>query len=265
MKFMRQLFAIMLAITFFTACKKNMPEEFFPANTNLVSATFLGTFTKSELNAKAVKSGYGIYSPLAKYDVDYYRIIYKTTYKEKDIRVSGLLGIPKNMSKAPSLLSAHHAEITRFADAPGNFPASFNGIEMFASAGFIEMVPDYIGLGVSSDIPQPFYHKEYSTLPVIDMIRATKYFLNRKKISYSSKFFMTGYAEGGYVTTTQSVMENDSTQRMDITASAEGGGLMVLGYIFIIYIRGQAIQAGVHISCPCWLEDFIRPMTGRVP
>lgn len=227
MQISNRLLALVSVIIFFTACKKNNPEEEFPVNTNFVSATLVGSLTKDELDAKAAKTGFGTYTSLTKYDVDYYKLIYNTSFKGNMIQVSGLLGIPKNMPKAPSLLSAHHADITRFSDAPSNYPSASTGLEYFASAGFIEMIPDYIGLGVSSAIPQPYYVQSASALTVIDMIKAVKYFLGKKKIAYSPKLFLTGFSEGGYVTiAAQKAIELDSSHQLTVNGSAEGGGAL---------------------------------------
>lgn len=215
---------LLMVISVFTACKKN-DDTVFPAQTNFVSATHVGSFSKTDLQALAVKSGYGAFTPALQYDVDYYKIVYKTTFKDKQVEVSGLLGIPKNMLKVPSLLSAQHGTMFRFADAPSNFPNTFSGFELFASAGFIDIIPDFIGYGVSTSTVHPYYDQASSGLTVVDMIKATKYYLDKQKVTYSPRLFLIGYSEGGYVTmAAQKEIETNAAHKLTVTGAVEGAG-----------------------------------------
>ncbi len=127
---------LFLFVFIFTGCRK---DDCYPdpasGSKYFVSATSLGTYSKAQLQAFATKVGFGNFAPLAKYDVDFYKLIYRTPYKGRLIEVSGLLAVPKNVPVTPSLLSAQHGTIFRVADAPSNFPSTFSGFELFASAG----------------------------------------------------------------------------------------------------------------------------------
>lgn len=172
---MKSLSYILLFVIVLTGCRKD-PTDIDPGSKYFVSATSIGTYTKTELQAFAAKAGFGNFAPLALYDVDFYKLIYKTTFKGKIIQVSGLVAVPKNVPATPSLLSAQHGTIFRVAEAPSNFPATFSGFELFGSAGFVTLVPDYIGYGISQNITHPYFDKQSSALTVVDMIKAAKYF-----------------------------------------------------------------------------------------
>ncbi len=123
------------------------------------------------------------------------------------------------------MLSAQHGTLFNHADAPSNFPATFTGFELFASAGFVTAIPDYIGFGVSENIIHPYYDAQLSGTAVADMLKGVKYYLQKEKINISSRLFLLGYSEGGYVTmAAQKEIETHPEDNLSITAAAEGAG-----------------------------------------
>lgn len=220
----KPLSCIFLFVVIFTGCDK-IDIDLTPGKLQFVSATSLGTYTKTDLQAFAAKAGFGNFAPLALYDVDFYKLIYNTTFKGKKIQVSGLLGIPKNVPATPSLLSAQHGTIFRLAEAPSNFPATFSGFELFASAGYVTLIPDYIGYGISQNVTHPYFDKQASALTVVDMIKAAKYYLKKQNTAISNRLFLAGYSEGGYVTmAAQQEIETNPLHQLNVTAAAEGAG-----------------------------------------
>lgn len=202
------------------------PQPTLPTGKDLfVSANLIGTVPKAQLQALAATIGFGAFAPQLKYDVTYYKFLYKTSYHGQMIQVSGLLGIPLNTPAPPALLSAQHGTMFRQADAPSNFPASFSGFELFASTGFVTIIPDYIGLGVSQNVFQSFYDKPSSAATVVDMIKAARYFLAQQQVALNKNLFLLGYSEGGYVTmAAQQEIETNPRHQLTLTAAVEGAG-----------------------------------------
>ena len=190
-----------------------------------VSAQAIGTVPKLQLQTFATLAGFGAFTSQLKYDATYYRFLYKTTYKGQLIQVSGLLGVPLNTPKPPALLSAQHGTMFRQAESPSNFPSTFTGFELFASAGFVTVIPDFIGLGASSNVVQPYFDKVTSANTVVDMLKAVQYFLQQQSIATSKNLFLIGYSEGGYVTmAAQQEIETNATHQLTLTAAAAGAG-----------------------------------------
>jgi pimeloyl-ACP methyl ester carboxylesterase len=222
---------VLLCLTIFASCKKNSHDD-IPDLTDktggkdlFVSATPVGSFTRLELQAVAVVKGFGSLVPLIQYDADFYKITYYTTLNGNKVLASGLLGIPKNMPTTPALLSAQHGTMFRDADAPSNFPSTFSGFELGASAGFVTVIPDFIGYGESKAIVHPYYDMQSSAAAVVDIIKATKYYLESQKTAISDKLFLLGYSEGGYVTmAAQREIETNKSHNLTLTAAAEGAG-----------------------------------------
>ncbi|MDF7811608.1 alpha/beta fold hydrolase [Hymenobacter sp. YC55] len=190
-----------------------------------VSANQVSTLTKVQLQALATLAGYGAFVPQLKYDVTFYKFLYKTTYQGQLLQVSGMLAVPLNTPAPPALLSAQHGTMFRYADAPSNFPATFTGFELFASAGFVTVIPDYIGLGASQQVVQSFYDKSTSAATVVDMIKAAQYYLQQQQVALNPRLFLVGYSEGGYVTmAAQQEIETHPEHNLTLTAAAEGAG-----------------------------------------
>ncbi len=263
-----------LLLVLVAGCRKSSQNDTGstdPGKAVFVSAASSGSFTKTQLQAFAALKGFSSYIPLIQYDVDFYKITYQTTYKGNKINASGLLCIPKGMTTTPALLSAQHGTMFSDADAPSNFPNAFTGFELFASAGFITVIPDFIGYGVSKDIVHPYYDMQSSGLAVADMLVAAKYYLKTQSVAVSSKLFLVGYSEGGYVTmAAQKEVETNTAHNLTLTAAAEGaGGYDITGMLakvgtvptyvdpsfFALFI--QAYNTTYNYNRP--LTDFFNP------
>jgi pimeloyl-ACP methyl ester carboxylesterase len=272
---------LLLCLFSFAGCKKDVTNkipDLSDGKNFFVSATPAGSFTKFELQAAAALNGFGSYAPLLQYDVDYYKIIYNTTYNGNTVQASGLLGIPKNMTTTPALLSAQHGTMFRNSDAPSNFPTGFTGFELFASTGFVTLVPDFIGYGISKDIAHPYYDMQSSGLAVVDMIKAGKYYLQSQNKAVNDKLFLLGYSEGGYVTmAAQKEIETNKAHKLTLTAAAEGaGGYDLAGMVakvatvttypdpsfFALFIRSYNITYGFNRS---YTDYFMPAYAAKIP
>ncbi|RDC65176.1 alpha/beta hydrolase family protein [Adhaeribacter pallidiroseus] len=218
-----------------------------------VSAEVKTTVPKTVLQGLALTAGYGQFVSLIKYDVAFYKFTYKTTYKNNPINVSGLLAIPQNTPGPPALLSAQHGTMFADADAPSNFPASFTGFELFAATGYVTIIPDFIGYGVSKEIFHPYYDQKLSALSVVDMLKATKYYLKSQNIAINNNLFLVGYSEGGYVTmAAQKEIETNPDHKLTLTAVAAGAG----GYDLTGMLSG--IAATSSYANPAFLAFIIQ-------
>ena len=219
---------ILLLYVFVLGGCKDKEGDPAPESSNLVSASLVANVPKTLMQTYAVGYGFEDYVDHIKYDVSFYKLIYKTTFKGNEIEASGLLAIPRNTPTTPALLSAQHGTMFRNADAPSFFltsPTAFSGFELFGATGYITAIPDYIGMGVSSSIVQPVYDETYAALAVVDMLKATKSFLKNENIAVNNNLFLLGYSEGGYVTmAAQKEIETDASHKLDITAVAAGAG-----------------------------------------
>ncbi|MEJ7681071.1 MAG: lipase family protein [Segetibacter sp.] len=139
------------------------------------------------------------------------------------------------------------------SDAPSNFPKTFSGFEIGAAAGFVTLIPDFIGYGVSQNIPHPYYIENYSAQAVVDMIKAAKQFLTNQKIPISNRTFLLGYSEGGYVTmAAQKEIETNKQNKLSLTAVGAGAG----GYDISGMLKG--IASSTTYAAPSFLALFVK-------
>ena len=204
------------------------------------------------LQSIAASQGYAVYGKQIKHGVSVYKVIYNTSYQGKDIKASGLICVPQNMAAPAPLLSAQHGTIFTDSEAPTSFEG-LSGFELFAAAGYITLIPDYIGFGESKEIFHPYYDQKHSALAVIDLIKAAKTFAEEKNIEVDDKLFLAGYSEGGYVTlAAQKEIETNPKHGLKVTASAAGAG----GYDLTAMLAG--VTSGKPYPYPSYLAYVLQ-------
>ena len=220
-------FFLLVSLAFIYACSSDDKE---PENPNdkpvLVSADLVYTTTVSQIRLLANFSGLGIQASEFQYDVDIYKVVYRTTYDESTINASGLIVLPKT-TQGVGMLSFQHGTLINRIDAPSNFSIDENTLMYGAigSAGFIGVIPDYLGFGSSSSILHPYYVEDLTASSVTDMLRAAKELAQQKGIPFNRKLFLAGYSEGGYATmAAHKAIEENNLEGFDLIASFPGAG-----------------------------------------
>lgn len=146
--------------------------------------------------------------------------------KGKETVASGALLIPQGINNLP-LVSIQHGTQTKdnlvASVSPMNSTEGIVGLIM-ASMGYMVVVPDYPGFGVSNII-HPYIHAKSLIPSVIDLMRAGKTYSSQHQIMLDGKIFLTGFSEGGYATlVTQRAIELEYSQEFNLTAVAPCAG-----------------------------------------
>lgn len=222
--------ALVLAVlVVFAGCKDDDPlNESVPEGQYVKSSSLAFQLTPPLLLALAVNEpGLSDFLGFIDHPVTAHRVVYKTQFKGEEILVSGVVAYPEDVSNPP-LLSAQHGTIFAESKAPSNIDVlsgQFSGFEFFASAGYITIIPDFIGYGESGEIVHPYYREDYTASATVDMILAAKEFLAFKGIVPDDKLFLFGYSEGGFATlATLKKIEETPSLGLDVTAAAAGAG-----------------------------------------
>jgi alpha-beta hydrolase superfamily lysophospholipase len=219
----QSLLLILLATSLLFSCRDDSPKQ-EEDHVYFVSITPVNELSLATLKIFAGALGYPELANRMKYGVRTYKFVYRTTLRGEPINASGLFYLPMNMPGAAPIISVQHGTTFIKDDAP-SVAGEYTGVELFASAGYIALMPDFIGYGESSDIFHPYYDKEQSALAVIDMIHAAKEYLTQQEIAFSDKLFLTGYSEGGYVTLAAAkTIETGNDTDLNVTAVAAGAG-----------------------------------------
>ena len=191
-----------------------------------------------------------------------------------------MIAIPKTTQQV-AMLSFHHGTITNRADAPSNFssidPNSVAYAAM-ASAGFIGVIPDYLGFGSSSSILHPYYIESLTASSIIDMLKAADELAKQKNIQFNNRLFLAGYSEGGYATmAAHKAIEENGLDGFNLIASFPGAGAYDLSgmqaHIFSLqdyndphYLAYMARAYQIEYDEDDLLTDFFKePYASRIP
>jgi fermentation-respiration switch protein FrsA (DUF1100 family) len=194
---------------------------------DLVASQTVSPLLKSDIAAQL--QAVGLPTTTLKYDTNCYKLTYKTPdLSNALIDASGLVCLPRGKAGASPLLSFQHGTIFTQTETPSNLNNEYfwTGAAI-ASSGYITVVPDYLGYGVSSSKPHPYIHAKTLSSTVINMLRATKHFLALPSINMASngQLFLAGYSEGGYATlAAQKTIEQTLASEFTVTASEPGAG-----------------------------------------
>ena len=161
----------------------------------------------------------------ARHNVRVYRLIYKTIGATGEwTQASGAVAVPDPAFGALEVVAYQHGTITMDSEAPSRSEFSqFIGV-VYASDGYLAIMPDLLGLGSSPGM-HPYHHAETAISAVVDMLRAARHLAAQEDIQLSEKLFLTGYSQGGY--TAMAVhrgIEANHADEFTVTASAPGAG-----------------------------------------
>lgn len=187
---------------------------------NLVTTTLLGTKTQSQLTAT-----FGI--PFIQYGVKYYRITYTTTNVQNALdTVSGLLVVPNNPNKIYPRLVYQHGTSGSKTDVPSFTVANGEGQLglLFGGLGYVALLPDYLGLGVSDGF-HPYVHAASEASVAVDMLRAETEFAAQNAVQTNDQLFITGYSQGGHAAMAlHRNIEQEHADEFTVTAAAPLSG-----------------------------------------
>ncbi|MFZ6013300.1 MAG: alpha/beta hydrolase family protein [Bacteroidota bacterium] len=246
----------------------------------LVEATPILTRTASELQTFLNAAGIDVVAGSLKYDVEIYRVTYKTEYKDDEVMASGLVILPKT-SESIDMISFQHGTIVDYDEAPSALPLNSSQLILYsalASPGFVAVVPDFIGFGSSKDILHPYYVKEATTTAVLDALRAARELASKNGKNFNGELFLAGYSQGGYATmAAHQAIETAGLEGFELIASfPAAGGYDVKGmqeYFFDqetydqpFYLAYVAMSYKSYYGWDGLLSDFFNePYATRIP
>jgi pimeloyl-ACP methyl ester carboxylesterase len=129
-----------------------------------------------------------------------YRIVYRSTgFKDEPIAVTGAVFFPAASeagASRPIVAWAHGTTGVVTPCAPTLKPGlvqTIQGIELFASKGYVVVAPDYPGLGSSGD--HPYLIGESAAHAVLDSVRAARSIAEARA---GDRFIVWGHSQGGH-------------------------------------------------------------------
>lgn len=283
---LRSILILLLPLLLMQSCGKEDPIDPFADNTYLVSSEIEMMRTKdniiSVLNLAATQyPAAAEIIPDVISGVNVYSVTYNTEFQGEDVIASGLICAPTAPGTYP-ILSFQNGTNTLHSSAPSADPQNllFTIIEYIASAGYVVIIPDYLGFGASKDMAHPYLHKESTVRTIMDMLRSVAEFDEdvAKDISVSTDCYIMGYSQGGWATMALLyALENEYSSEFTVKAASCGAGPYDLAHfnvevlkmteypmpVYLGYIANAYTTYGLYTNP---LTDmFNEPFAGRIP
>jgi len=204
----------------------------------LVSSTLLGSRTRAQLVTQ-------FSVPLIQYGVKYYRITYTTNNLQGQLdTVSGLVCVPDDPTRIFPRLVYHHGTAGSKLGVPSfNVVSGGEGIlgNLFAGMGYVALLPDLLGLGVSDGF-HPYVHAASESWVAADMVRALPAFAAQYGVHLNDQLFSTGYSQGGHSSMAfHRDVENTWQNEFDMTAAAHLSGPYSIGEVMRDLILSDSV------------------------
>jgi len=210
---------LLLAFSFFLACSKDQPmvpeeEPITPPEEVSMPMEMQPETTESNLlnvedaithNASLLES---ILNLITTEDFDFtfenvssQKIIYQTQDLEGNlIEASGVLFLP-TASEPKGIVSLQHSTIQSNDQAPSNSVVGANEYTvgaLFASSGYLTIMPDHIGYGISNAQRHLYELKDTYTHSTYDLLLASHDYLTNNSLEIPEPLFLVGYSNGAY-------------------------------------------------------------------
>ena len=216
---MKKLRLILFISLFIFSCQN---DEITRAKLNDFSKLF--TVSKDNVVEIVSNSEFNNIIGYLEHDISVYTITYNTTYQGKQIIASGMVAFPDTEEGMP-MLNFNHGTTSLHSDAPTVDLLQYSFFSNAASAGYILVIPDYLGFGSSEDIVHPYYRSDITGQTVVDMLIASKELANLEGYNYNGDVFLSGYSEGGFATMAAHYnIENNNYSNINLVASAPAAG-----------------------------------------
>lgn len=224
------------------------------AQGKLTGAVPLASYTADEVADLLTGLGIPTLFLTPKYDVELYRITYQTPYRHPDslVQASGLvivpLGTDEDLPCGLPLAAYGHGTESNANYVPSKNIGDAQAIVniAFASLGYLCAATDYLGLGDYDDrvVVHPYQHGFSQANSTINMIRATRHFMDSLSRTLNGQVYLHGYSQGGFTTAAAlREMESQYPEEFNVVASAPMSGAYDMG-------GAQADLIGLDVPYP---------------
>lgn len=129
-----------------------------------------------------------------------YRLTYWTQLRGRVVKASGLFAAPLGVAEPKGVVAYFRGSNATSALAPSQ-PRRIDGNSeagVFAGTGYYVIVPDYVGMGVSTEL-QSFVLTQPSVDAATDMLRAARSLVTERKLPWNNDLYMFGFSQGGHL------------------------------------------------------------------
>lgn len=185
----------------------------------VISYTLLKTFSKAQIDSVLTANGIPPGIVDIKYDVDIFKVLYRTPYKHPDslVQASGAIVLPRNVGCGVPLAMWGHGTESKINNVASRLEGGQWEIGIgFASTGYAIALPDFLGMGDKDPkvIIHPYQHAYHEANTSVNILRASREISATENVSLNGQLFLFGYSQGGYVTaaTAKEIQTNLSSE-----------------------------------------------------
>ncbi|HMJ46936.1 MAG TPA: hypothetical protein VK498_06375 [Ferruginibacter sp.] len=230
----------------------SQPESIKTFNNFLVSAESKSTITSDQL-----KKSYGALAHLIRNGYTAYRITYNTMNVDgSPLVASGAVFIPDIKAPLPLLNYSHGTYFPSSESKAPSYLTPFNAElqigKLFAAAGYLVVMPDYIGYGSTKHIKHPYGAYNIIASSGIDLLKAVKELCEKKNITLSGRNFFSGWSEGAAVSLAMvKALERDHPGEFTPTATVTNAGpYYSSGFVDHVLDSGRSLM---YMSSYAWV------------
>jgi hypothetical protein len=197
-----------------------------------VSVTPLGHLSVAELLARSP------FEPSrARYGVDAYRLLYRTVDAHgRPTTASGLVVLPDGGPRRLStVVYEHGTQVARDGVASVDDSVERTAVQLFASAGYLAVAPDYLGLGTGPG-HHPYMDVASEVTASVDMLRAADGFAASRHRPPDHSLRITGFSQGGQATMgLAEAVQRGAAGRWRVVGDGPGEVDPVSGEVYVAY------------------------------
>lgn len=197
----------------------------------VISYEKLRTYEAAEIGELLAGIGVPAGFIVPEYDVDIYKVLYRTPYLHRDslVQASGAIAIPHAPDCTFPLASYFHGTQSKASNSASHLNGGQYEVGLaLASTGYIVSMTDYLGLGFPDEkvLIHPYIHLFSQGHTGVNMIRATKQVVAETEMAnLNDQLFLFGYSQGGYATmAVQRIIEEEFPDEFNITYSIPMSG-----------------------------------------
>ncbi len=183
----------------------------------LVSFEKIGVFPKAQIQS--------IYFVAAEYDIDLYRVSYRSVDINQDsTTLSGLVMVPVDEDAVFPMHCNQHGTVADRNDVPSLLEGGYELGMIIASFGYVTIAPDFLGLGISEG-PHPYIHAASEAWVAVDMLDAVKGSGDLMGFNVNDQLFISGYSQGGHAgMALHRELQQNHSDRYSVTAASHMSG-----------------------------------------
>jgi pimeloyl-ACP methyl ester carboxylesterase len=257
-------FMIIVAVLMFASCRKEQEDV---KTDFLVNVQSMGTVSANQL--KSMLTNYALLVPFVNTGINVYRVEYKTSCNNSEVKASGIFVMPENISAHIPALIYHHGTIGNRREAPslGSLlqPSAETAIAYLSASifGCAALVPDYIGYGISEAMVHPYVHAESLGQSSLDFLRTYIEFAEQMQhLQVSRKVVIVGYSEGGYASVALHKKLQESAHDIQIVKTYAGAGPYdIKGFIEEVVSKDENF-APMYLSSYLWVLSTFKNYMG---